>query len=412
MGPPSATISYLSEELYTELTGVGEETQDLKPILVKNKFSPINNYLAMQKAPRINSHLHNISPAKLVKHLSPAKSNFSPAKQTSHVSDTSPHSSPLKNILEFVPRRSSRSSNSSSCSDVICDGSGSSRDSSPVQVKPFNLPKMARLTELKTPTKSKSPAKAKMGNSPKRLINTAIRSLNSPSKVSSPTKPLLNSPKNTNSLISMTQDATKLTAKPPEILKTDELVLNKSNTATSDASKKVTTPKKQTPKSNKGSPAFKITPKPSICRALTVEYSSDSSEGPLSDIDDILTGNINDVEKHPMANLVFDPSNPFLDQVLERMSADDDEMSNDEADASTEKKIKKKRKRKNDIKMSPRKSLLLKQTQDKLTVDDVTPKSKNKPKIGVIKQLPITERQIYHGRNWVSVFCLQRVLYQ
>eukprot|EP00090_Calanus_glacialis_P014557 TRINITY_DN2336_c0_g1_i1.p1 TRINITY_DN2336_c0_g1~~TRINITY_DN2336_c0_g1_i1.p1 ORF type:complete len:1048 (-),score=339.89 TRINITY_DN2336_c0_g1_i1:321-3224(-) len=403
MGPPSATISYLSEELYTELTGVGEETQDLKPILVKNKFSPINNYLAMQKAPRINSHLHNISPAKLVKHLSPAKSNFSPAKQTSHVSDTSPHSSPLKNILEFVPRRSSRSSNSSSCSDVICDGSGSSRDSSPVQVKPFNLPKMARLTELKTPTKSKSPAKAKMGNSPKRLINTAIRSLNSPSKVSSPTKPLLNSPKNTNSLISMTQDATKLTAKPPEILKTDELVLNKSNTATSDASKKVTTPKKQTPKSNKGSPAFKITPKPSICRALTVEYSSDSSEGPLSDIDDILTGNINDVEKHPMANLVFDPSNPFLDQVLERMSADDDEMSNDEADASTEKKIKKKRKRKNDIKMSPRKSLLLKQTQDKLTVDDVTPKSKNKPKIGVIKQLPITERQIYHGRNWTPM---------
>ena len=142
-----------------------------------------------------------------------------------------------------------------------------------------------------------------------------------------------------------------------------------------------------------------------------MEYSSDSSEGPLSDIDDILTGNINDVEKHPMANLVFDPSNPFLDQVLERMSADDDEMSNDEADISTEKKIKKKRKRKNDIKMSPRKSLLLKQTQDKLTVDDVTPKSKSKPKIGVIKQLPISERQIYHGRNWVSVFCFHLMLY-
>jgi len=202
----------------------------------------------------------------------------------------------------------------------------------------------------------------------------------------------------------MAQVATKVTAKPPEIAKTDEIVIYKSTTAVNDASKKTTTPKKlTTPKSNKGSPFKNITPKPSICRSLAVEYSSDSSEGPLSDIDDILTGNINDVEKHPMANLIFDPSNPFLDQVLERMSADDDEMSNDEVEVAAEKKIKRKRKKKTDVKMSPRKSLLLKQTQDKLTVDDDTPKSKAKPKFGVSKQLPISERQIYHGRNWTPM---------
>ena len=162
---------------------------------------------------------------------------------------------------------------------------------------------------------------------------------------------------------------------------------------------KKATPKKQTPlnKSYKS-----ITPKPSICRSLTVEYSSDSSEGPLSDIDDILQGNINDVDKHPLANLVFDPSNPYLDQVLERMSADDDEMSNDEVNVNSEKKTKRKRKKKNDLKMSPRKSLLLKQTQDKFAGDDDVPKTKAKPKVGVIRQLPISERTIYHGRNWVS----------
>merc|ERR1719427_2204669 len=150
--------------------------------------------------------------------------HFSPVKQTSHVSDVSPQSSPLKNILEFVPRRSSRSSNSSSCSDVICDGSGSSRDSSPVQIKPFNLPKMAKLTELKSPIKSKSPSKLKtMGNSPKKILNSPIKNLNSPSKVKTPTKLLLNSPKKTSSLISMMADqANQFTAKPPASRKNDE----------------------------------------------------------------------------------------------------------------------------------------------------------------------------------------------
>eukprot|EP00092_Neocalanus_flemingeri_P022542 GFUD01024444.1.p1 GENE.GFUD01024444.1~~GFUD01024444.1.p1 ORF type:complete len:1183 (+),score=255.92 GFUD01024444.1:131-3679(+) len=421
MGIPSATISYLSDELYTELSALVEESNDAKatvaarPQLVKNKFSPINNYLAMQKAPRINSHVSPVSPTKIVKQFSPVKmtQHFSPIKQNSHVSDASPQSSPLKNILEFVPRRSSRSSNSSSCSDVICDGSGSSRDSSPVQIKPFSLPKMAKLTELKSqsPMKSKSPSKPKMGNSPKKIFSSPIKHLSSPSKVKTPTKLLLNSPKKTISLISVAEQANPVTAKPPEIEKTDELVLNKIPTATCDVVKKVPTPKKLvTPKANKSfaipSSIKPVTPKPSHCRVLAVEYSSDSSEGPLSDIDDILTGNIPDVDKHPMANIIFDSANPYLDQVLERMSAEDDEMSLDENDASavkTEKKLKKKRKKRNEIKNSPRKSLLLKQTQDKLTTDEaVSPKSKPK-KFGVIRQLPLTERQIYHGRNWMPM---------
>jgi len=401
MGPPSPTITYLSEELYTELSGGVEEVHTPVPTLVKNKYSPINTYLAMQKAPKITCS--STSPAKLVKHLSPVKQNISPVKQTQHVSDTaSPHSSPLKNILECVPRRrSSRSSNSSSCSDVICDGSGSSRDSSPVQAKPFPLPKMARLSELKTPTKTKSPIKRNqnMGNSPNKIINTAIKSLSS----ASPTKPRIEPPKNPITQISKAHIAEKVAAEPPEIFETDEIVIIKPKTAAPDAIKKVT-PKKMTPiKSNKCSPMKSIAPKQSVCRSLAVEYSSDSSEGPLSDIDDILTGNINDVEKHPLANLVFDPSNPYLDQVLEKMSADDDEMSNDEVNVASEKKIKRKRKKKNDLKMSPRKSLLLKQTQDKLAGDEDVPKIKAKSKVGIIRQLPISERTIYHGRNWIPM---------
>jgi len=397
MGPPSATINYLSEELYTELSTTGVEIPTFTPALPKNKFSPINNYLAMQKAPRITCS--STSPAKLVKHLSPVKQNITPVKNMQNVSESpSPHSSPLKNILECVPRRSSRSSNSSSCSDVICDGSGSSRDNSPVQVQPFPLPKMARLTELKTPTKTKSPLKPKMGNSPNKIINTAIKSLSS----ASPTRASPELPKNLITQISKAQVTQEVSSELPK--KTDGKVINKPITAALDTNKKAS-PKKQTSlnKSNKGTLSKSITPKSSICRSLTVEYSSDSSEGPLSDIDDILQGNINDVDKHPLANLVFDPSNPYLDQVLERMSADDDEMSNDEVNVNSEKKTKRKRKKKNDLKMSPRKSLLLKQTQDKFAGDDDVPKIKSKPKVGIIRQLPISERTIYHGRNWIPM---------
>jgi len=238
-----------------------------------------------------------------------------------------------------------------------------------------------------------------MGNSPNKIINTAIKSLSS----ASPTKPRIEPPKNPITQISKAHIAEKVAAEPPEIFETDEIVIIKPKTAAPDAIKKVT-PKKMTPiKSNKCSPMKSIAPKQSVCRSLAVEYSSDSSEGPLSDIDDILTGNINDVEKHPLANLVFDPSNPYLDQVLEKMSADDDEMSNDEVNVASEKKIKRKRKKKNDLKMSPRKSLLLKQTQDKLAGDEDVPKIKAKSKVGIIRQLPISERTIYHGRNWIPM---------
>jgi len=397
MGPPSPTINYLSEELYSELDGSEEPVivktiTPSKPVLVQNKFSPINNYLAMQKVPRINSC--NLSPTKIVKQFSPVKigQHFSPAKQNSNISDASPHSSPLKNILEFVPRRSSRSSNSSSCSDVICDGSGSSRESSPIHIKPFNLPKMAKLSELKSPVKSKSPAKSRisiMGNSPKKLCSSPLKTLSSPAKVKTPTKNASKSPKK-NLLISMAEQASQATAKPPETVKTEELVLNKPTTAS--VASKVVTPVKVNPK---------LVKKPKH-RVVSVEYSSDSSEGPLSDIDDILTGNVPDVDKHPLANIVFDPANPFLDQVLERMSANDDEMSVDEAETSIEKKVKKKKKRRNDVKMSPRKSLLLKQTQDKIAADDLSPKIKPK-KFGISRQLPLSERIIYHGRNWIPM---------
>ena len=48
----------------------------------------------------------------------------------------------------------------------------------------------------------------------------------------------------------------------------------------------------------------------------------------------------------------------------------------------------------NDIKMSL-------QTQDKLAGNENLPIVKTESKVGIVRQLPISERMIYHGRNWV-----------
>merc|ERR1711867_108692 len=60
-------------------------------------------------------------------------------------------------------------------------------------------------------------------------------------------------------------------------------------------------------------------------KKVSVQYSGDSSDGPLSDIDDILCGNISDPEKHPMKEVIFSPENKFLPQVLERINGTGDD---------------------------------------------------------------------------------------
>ena len=89
----------------------------------------------------------------------------------------------------------------------------------------------------------------------------------------------------------------------------------------------------------------------------------------------------------------------IFDAISCEATSADDEMSVDETDIRVQKKIKKKTKKRN-VKLSPRRALLLKQTEDKLTLDAVvSPRRKQK----VYKKLPLSERQMYHGRNWIPM---------
>merc|ERR1719270_2665955 len=146
-------------------------------------------------------------------------------------------------------------------------------------------------------------------------------------------------------------------------------------------------------------------------KKVSVQYSGDSSDGPLSDIDDILCGNISDPEKHPMKEAIFSPENRFLPQVLERMNGtgDDKDVNQDVKvnDESKKEEVKKPRGKKK--KDSPRKTLLRKKTAKKLVVPDqedsepVVKQRLKEKKTKTVRFLPLSERQIYHGRNWVPM---------
>ena len=47
---------------------------------------------------------------------------------------------------------------------------------------------------------------------------------------------------------------------------------------------------------------------------------TDTSEGFLSDIDDILKGNVTDPESHPMREAIFSPNNKHVDDIMVRLS--------------------------------------------------------------------------------------------
>ena len=51
---------------------------------------------------------------------------------------------------------------------------------------------------------------------------------------------------------------------------------------------------------------------------------TDTSEGFLSDIDDILKGNVTDPESHPMREAIFSPQNKHLDEIMVRLSEKED----------------------------------------------------------------------------------------
>ena len=145
---------------------------------------------------------------------------------------------------------------------------------------------------------------------------------------------------------------------------------------------------------------------------------TDTSEGFLSDIDDILKGNVTDPENHPMREAIFSPNNKHVDDIMVRLSEKEDVV---DENPKIEKNLKKNgNKKKNEEvskikkkkviakKPSPRKALLQKKTSKKFAEEksrevEETSHPKKKKTTRRVRLLPLAERQIFHGRNWIPM---------
>ena len=146
---------------------------------------------------------------------------------------------------------------------------------------------------------------------------------------------------------------------------------------------------------------------------------TDTSEGFLSDIDDILKGNVTDPESHPMREAIFSPNNKHVDDIMVRLSEKEDVVDeNPKIEKNLKKNGNKKKteevskiKKKKVIvkKPSPRKALLQKKTSKKFAeeksreVEETSHPKKKKKTTRRVRLLPLAERQIFHGRNWIPM---------
>ena len=146
-------------------------------------------------------------------------------------------------------------------------------------------------------------------------------------------------------------------------------------------------------------------------KKVKVSTPSESSDCFLSDIDDILSGDTSDPENHPMRDLIFSNQNKYLPALLEKLQSKDNKISDDNDNKAVVPKPKTKSKNKKESKAkkgkdSPRKVLLRKKVAKKFEVPETTEKEKRQPKSKEIKTktvkfLPLSERRVFHGRNWV-----------
>merc|ERR1719341_2561130 len=123
------------------------------------------------------------------------------------------------------------------------------------------------------------------------------------------------------------------------------------------------------------SPGLRRSSRKAKCRRLSklhllpVAYSSDGSEGSLSDLEDMLPRNVLDFpiqEWEEVDDILIDLVDDAifeLDLTVETRSADDELSVDDEQDSAKEPKMRKKWKKKTDLKMSPRRTILMKQTE-------------------------------------------------
>ena len=134
---------------------------------------------------------------------------------------------------------------------------------------------------------------------------------------------------------------------------------------------------------------------------------TDTSDGFLSDIDDILKGDVTDPESHPMREAIFSQNNKHLDEIMVRLSEKDDvvdekpKSEKDSKKSGNKKKIvevSKSRKKKITVKKpSPRKALLQKKTSKKFAevksqeVEETCQPKKKKKTTRRVRLLPLAE---------------------
>ena len=140
---------------------------------------------------------------------------------------------------------------------------------------------------------------------------------------------------------------------------------------------------------------------------------TDSSDGPLSDIDDILRGNIFDPETHPMKAAIFSQDNIHSDEILSRISqaCEDESSSKQKQTKSTKEEALKLKngKKKVPVKKSGQGRTSFEKKSSKKFANQgrsdvsVNQNSKKRKVTRTVRMLPLTARQIYHGRNWIPM---------
>ena len=343
-GAPSPTISYLMRECSSQQTDKG-------PRLVKNMLSPMNQHLAAQKSSRPFQTRPVMRPEEPIVRLTATSS----------------------------PEKGSTSAKRESDSDVMCVPAGAGWLSTPGNTLPRK--------QSVDPRRTKSlPGKVlKANKSPNQLISTFFKPISKSSVASESEVEIMEPVEGTSN------DGSKDS-------------LTKTKRACSPVNAPHPSPKKPL------SPFKTIrmcTNTTKVVRpVMKIELSTDTgTEGPLSDIDDILSGSIPHLEDHPLAEAVFDPANKYLKEIMKKISESEKEDKQSGADEEKECEAEKKAKEKKitEKKAKPeveRKKVLKKAHERKRTDSDSSGKERQRIQI---KKLPLASRQIFHGRNWVPM---------
>ena len=348
-GAPSPTISYLMRECSSHQTDKG-------PKLVKNLLSPMNQHLAAQKSNRPFQNrpvMRSEEPiVRLTATPSPDKGSVAPTKRDSD-------------------------------SDVVCVASAGGWLSTPAGNS------LSRKQAGGDPRKTKSlPGKVKpAGKSPNQLISTFFKPISKSPGVSESEVEIMEPVGETSNRETSTKDSS-----------------TKPTRACSPVNTLLLSPKK--PLSPFKTIRMCTTTTKVVRPVMKIELSTDTgTEGPLSDIDDILSGSIPHLESHPLAEAVFDPSNKHLKDIMKKISESEKEDKQSGADENREyeaqKKVKEKKTTEKKAKPEVERKKVLKKAHERMQTDsDSSGKGRQRVQI---KKLPLNARQIFHGRNWVPM---------